>query len=229
MSTQRLRTLEFRDRHGLETALEYSGKCRCTLYSWRRRLRERGLIGLCSHAKAPRHRPAAQLAVLLLPWCNQRGLRCPSASTIGRLIGDAADQMRGSKPALTAKGKPKVYRRRVQRRPKVYRRRVQRRPKGYRPQQLGECVGLDAIERRRGGVKRYILSDIDEVSDYALALVRASTAGRRRCSWSVASSSRHSPANKWAPTAAASSGAVSINCSPTATSRINGLIRKRRR
>lgn len=55
IATQCLRTLEFWDRHGLglEAALERSGKCRRTLYSRCRRWRERGLIGLCSHAKAP--------------------------------------------------------------------------------------------------------------------------------------------------------------------------------
>ncbi|ODS23180.1 hypothetical protein AB835_10075 [Candidatus Endobugula sertula] len=35
---------------------------------------------------------------------------------------------------------------------------------------MGECVGLDAIERRLGGMKRYILTYIDEVSDYAIAM-----------------------------------------------------------
>ena len=192
MSTQRLRTLEFRDRHRLEAALEYSGKCWRTLYSWCWR---NGPVAVIERIRAVSG--------------------CPSAAAIGRLIGDAADKMRVSPPALTPKGKPKVY--------------VQRRPKGYRPQQLGEGVGLDAIERRMGGVKRYILTDIDEVSDYALALARASIAGRRRCSWRVASNSRHSPSNKGAPTAATSSGAVSTHRSRTATSRIDGLIRKRRR
>ena len=68
--------------------------------------------------------------------------------------------MRASPPALTPKGKPKRYRRPA----------VARRPKGYRPQRIGECVGLDAIERRMGSVRRYILTYIDEVSDYALAM-----------------------------------------------------------
>ncbi|WP_423907039.1 IS481 family transposase [Candidatus Spongiihabitans sp.] len=183
IAKQRIRTLEFRDRHGLEAALERSGKCRRTLYSWRRRWRERGLIGLAPESKGPRQRRRRnclaevierirhyrellpnlgkeQVAVLLLPWCKQRGLGCPGAAAVGRLIGAAADNMRGSKLALTAKGKPKACRRQS----------VQRRPKGYRPQRSGECVGLDAIERRMGGLRRYILTCIDEVSDHAVAM-----------------------------------------------------------
>ena len=101
-----------------------------------------------------------QLYVLLKPWCDERGLKCPSQSSIGRLIHDAHDNMRVSPPALTPKGKPKAYRRQH----------VKRRPKGYRPKQIGECVGLDAIERRMDGVSRYILTYIDERSDYALAM-----------------------------------------------------------
>ena len=66
----------------------------------------------------------------------------------------------GLAAALDYSGKSKRYRRRVR----------SHRPKGYRPEQVGECVGLDAIERRLGGMKRYLLTYIDEVSDYAVAL-----------------------------------------------------------
>ena len=97
---------------------------------------------------------------MLEPGCAEPGLSCPSASTLGRWIADAPDKMRVTPPALTPKGKPKRFRRQQ----KTYR------PKGYRPERIGECVGLDAIERRRGSMKRYLLTDIDEASDYALAL-----------------------------------------------------------
>ena len=97
---------------------------------------------------------------MLKPWCAERQLACPSESTIGRLINDAPDNMRVSPPALTARGKPKTYKRNQ----------VPRRPKGYKASRVGECVGLDAIERSMGSMKRYILTYIDEVSDYAIAL-----------------------------------------------------------
>ena len=45
-----------------------------------------------------------------------------------------------------------------------------RRPKQYRPVKTGELIGMDAIELRMGDLRRYIITMIDEHSDYALAL-----------------------------------------------------------
>lgn len=68
------------------------------------------------------------------------------------MICDAYDQMRVS----PLKENPSVI--------------VTRRPKGDRPERYCECVGLEAIEHRLGGLKRYMLTYLDEVSDYALAM-----------------------------------------------------------
>jgi len=180
---EKLKVLTFWDKHGLEAALDYSQKSRRTLFNWKKQNRESGVSGLADRSRTPRTRRRRnwspliieqlrhwrtelpnlgkeQLFVLLKPWCAERGLACPSESTIGRLIRDAPDKMRVSPPALTAKGKPKAYKRR----------RVLRRPKGYKATHMGECVGLDAIERRMGAMKMYILTYIDEVSDYAIAM-----------------------------------------------------------
>ena len=174
---QRLRVLKFWGKHGLQAAIDHSGKSRRTLYAWRKAYREQGLSGLTPQSKAPknkrsRHWPRAvigqiralrkdfpnlgkeQLQILLKPWCQTKQLPCPSASTIGRLIADAPDKMR-----VSPKGKPKRFKRT----------KVSRHPKGYKAHRVGECVGMDAIERRMGTMKIYILTYIDEVSDYALA------------------------------------------------------------
>ncbi|MEE7593948.1 DDE-type integrase/transposase/recombinase, partial [Escherichia coli] len=45
-----------------------------------------------------------------------------------------------------------------------------RRPKQYRPVKTGELIGMDAIELRMEDLRRYIITTIDEHSDYALAL-----------------------------------------------------------
>ncbi|MBY7607566.1 integrase core domain-containing protein, partial [Escherichia coli] len=45
-----------------------------------------------------------------------------------------------------------------------------RRPKHYRPVKTGELIGMDAIELRMGEMRRYIITMIDEHSDYVLAL-----------------------------------------------------------
>ena len=179
----KLKVLAFWDKHGLEAAVDYSQKSRRTLYHWKKQYSQSGLNGLIAKSTAPRRRRKRcwspliiqqirywrtelpnlgkeQLHVLLKPWCAERHLACPSESTIGRLIQDAPDKMRVSPPLLTPKGKAKVYKRSQ----------VLRRPKGYKAHRVGECVGLDAIERRMGNMKRYILTYIDEVSDYAIAM-----------------------------------------------------------
>jgi transposase InsO family protein len=179
----KLKVLTFWDKHGIEAALDYSQKSRRTLYHWKKQYKQSGISGLAAKSTAPRRRRKRcwspligqqlrhwrtelpnlgkeQLYVLLKPWCAQHQLACPSESTIGRLIQEAPDKMRVSPPLLTAKGKPKAYKRKP----------VSRRPKGYKASRIGECVGLDAIERRMGTMKMYILTYIDEVSDYALAM-----------------------------------------------------------
>lgn len=154
----KLKVLAFWEKHGLAAAMDYSQKSRRTLYNWKKQYKQSGLSGLAGRSTAPyktrqRHWPPLiikqlrywrkelpnlgkeQLFVLLTPWCTERGLACPSESTIGRLIQDAPDKMRVSPPALTAKGKPKVYKRTP----------VLRRPKGYKAQRVGECVGLEVL------------------------------------------------------------------------------------
>jgi len=49
----------------------------------------------------------ARVHVLLEPWCEQRGLRCPSVSTIGRIIARAPDRMRHVPMRLDARGRPR--------------------------------------------------------------------------------------------------------------------------
>lgn len=45
-----------------------------------------------------------------------------------------------------------------------------RRPKHYRPVKTGELIGMDAIELRMGELRRYVITMLDECSNYALAL-----------------------------------------------------------
>ena len=183
IALHRQKVLDFCTRHGLAATLEAFAISRRTLYRWKSLSQAQGIAALAPASRAPHGRrrrrwPAeviqrirflrtqlpnlgkAQLQVLLIPWCAERQLPCPSESTIGRLIHDAPDRMRLTPPALTAKGHPKPFRR--ENKP--------RRPKHYRPQALGECLGMDAIERRLQGLKRYLLTSIDEVSGYAIAL-----------------------------------------------------------
>jgi transposase InsO family protein len=157
-----------------------------TLYNWKRQLKAHGTIGLSKQSTAPKSKRKRnwniaitteiralrseypnlgkdKLHHLLKPWCAQRHLPVPSISTIGRLIADSVDKMRitALKPMSAAgrvKGKQKS---------KILK---TRRAKGYKSKAVGECVGIDAVERRMGSMKRHLLTYIDEFSGYAVAL-----------------------------------------------------------
>ena len=181
---QRLRVLQFWERHGLAAVREAFGISRRTLFAWQAQLR-RGHGK--PHTLAPgstrphklrrREWPEAviqeirrlraahpnlgkeKLYRFILSFCRAQRLRAPSVRTIGRLIADAPDKMRH-------------VQRRISRFPqgRVQRSTRARKPKGYRPQGPGDCVAWDSIERRRNGIRRYLITCTDLVSRFAFAL-----------------------------------------------------------
>lgn len=96
-----------------------------------------------------------QIFVRLKPRCEQRYLACPGVSTIGRMIAAAHDKMRMIPVRQGSRRKALL----------VKKRSATRRPKHYRP-----LTGMDAIELRMGELRRYVITMIDEHSNYALAL-----------------------------------------------------------
>lgn len=181
---ERYKILNFWDRFGWQATQEAFGVSHRTLFAWRAQLR-RGQGR--PHALAPRStRPkhlrkrlwpaplidrirALRLAhpnlgkeklhVLLKRFCSENRLRLPSVRTIGRLIADAPDKMRHA-PVRASR----FHQGRVQRQPR------QRKPKGYRATSPGECIAWDSIERRRDGLRRYLLTSTDLASRFAFAL-----------------------------------------------------------
>ena len=183
IAKERLKILTFWESHGLEATIDAFAYSRRSLYNFKKSYKEQGLQGLFPKSKAPKTKRSRnwskatmkqirsyrdiwsnlgkeQIYILLKPWCEQNNLPCPSVSTIGRIIADAPDKMRFTPFRITRTGKMKPYRRQ----------KVTRRPKAYKASTAGELVGLDAIERRLGSVKRYLLSFVDEASGYAIAL-----------------------------------------------------------
>jgi hypothetical protein len=49
----------------------------------------------------------AKVRVLLDVWCKERGIHCPSESTIGRIISRAKDKMRVTPQRLDSRGRVK--------------------------------------------------------------------------------------------------------------------------
>ncbi len=177
VTAQRLRVLEFWDKHGLQAALDHGDQSRRTVHAWKKAYREQRLSG--SMPKAPKGKrlrrwPRAVVAqthqllryfanlgkepvhILLKPWCQAQCLPCLSESIIGRLIADAPGKMQVSPPALTPRGQAKA----------IPADTGQTSYQGLRPSEVGECVGMDAIERHMDHLRRYI----DEVSGYALTM-----------------------------------------------------------
>ena len=105
-----------------------------------------------------------KLAVLLKPWCQARGIACPSASTIGRIISRAPDKMRHAPCRIDRLGRPRPTR---PRKP--------RKPKGVKTAAL-QCLAVDTVERVRDGMRRYILTCIDPASRFGLAVALPSKA-----------------------------------------------------
>lgn len=77
------------------------------------------------------------------------------------MIATAHDKMRMIPVRLSSRGKALLVKKRTTK---------PRRPKHYRPVKTGELIGMDAIELRMGEMRRYIITMIDEHSDYVLAL-----------------------------------------------------------
>lgn len=184
IATMRMKALHFWDKHGIFAASEAFGVSCRTLYWWRQLLNKGGPEGLIPHSKAPLVRRKKhwhpdvlkeirrlrtelpnlgkeQIFVRLKPWCAQRHLTCPSVSPIGKMIATAHDKMRMIPVRLSSRGKALLVKKRTTK---------PRRPKHYRPVKTGELIGMDAIELRMGEMRRYIITMIDEHSDYALAL-----------------------------------------------------------
>lgn len=89
-------------------------------------------------------------------WCKQRYLACLGVSTIGRMIAAAHDKMRMIPARLGSRGKALLVKKRSAK---------PRKPKHYRP-----LIGMDAIELRMGELRRYVITMIDDHSNYALVL-----------------------------------------------------------
>ena len=100
----------------------------------------------------------ARIYVLLKLWGEERGVRWPSNSTIGRIIARAADKMRHVPIRVDARGRPKPVKRSF---------RV-RKPKGFKVLAL-EFWAVDLIGRVRDGIRRYILTMVDPASRMAFA------------------------------------------------------------
>jgi len=173
---RKARILAFWERYGLSATREAFKAKRRTLFDWKRKLKQgRGKIeSLNSKSRAPivkRKRlwdvriieelknlrekhpnlGADKIHPLLLDFCDATGIsRCPSSSTIERLIKDCGG-LRKSPQKVSHFGKIK----------KANRRKVLRKPKDFKVLHPGHTLALDTIEKQRNGRRMHILTAID--------------------------------------------------------------------
>ena len=183
-AAERLKVLRFWERHGLLATQEAFGVSRRTLFAWRAKLRagagkphhlapgstrplhlrrRQWPVALIAHIRQLRSAHAnlgkEKLAPFVRRFCQQQGLAVPSTRTIGRLIADAPDKMRRVPQRVS-----RFHQGRVVRRSREHK------PKGYRPEQPGDCLAWDSIERRLHGQRRYLMTSTDLASRFGFAL-----------------------------------------------------------
>lgn len=179
----RIKVLEFWQKHGTDATKDAFDVSRRTLYYWNKKLQEGGIYALQPKSTAPKQKRSrnwdiriieeiralrreypnigkAKLYPLIKKYCQSLNIDYPSSSTIGRIINDDNDKMRITPLHITSKGRIKQSRRHL----------FARKPKNYKAKYPGECAGLDTIERRLGSLKRYVMTFVDPVTSFAMAV-----------------------------------------------------------
>jgi transposase InsO family protein len=196
----RLRVLQFWERHGLDATREAFRVSRRTLFAWRAQLRTAGgqLHHLAPRSTRPHHLRRRQWPIAVIKhirqlrlahgnlgkeklhrfvhvFCQQHRYPTPSSRTIGRLIADAPDKMR-----QIPRRQSRFYQGRVQRKSR------ERKPKGYRPEQPGDCLAWDSIQRRLAGQRRYLITSTDLASRFGFALaVKTLSSATAELAWRI--------------------------------------------
>lgn len=189
---ERARILCFWDAYGLLATKEAFGVSQSTLYAWKQTLQKGHgkLEALNPGTTRPTHTRSRlqewstavqeeikrlrtahpnlgpdKVHVFLKAFCAQRGLRCPKARTVSRLIADLGG-LRTFPEKVRHDGT--IVRRK--------REKVPRKPKRFQATSPGHLVTLDTIERFIHGSRRYILTMTDAYSRFSFAWATTSHA-----------------------------------------------------
>jgi len=182
---RRYKILEFWQKYGLEATIDAFGVSRRTLFRWKAKLKEAkgDISSLNPKSKKPKKVRKSQVSLeiineikrlrkrypnigkaklyhLLKPFCEAKGLKTPSESTIGRIIAKAPDKMRMFPYRIDSKGRVK---------PKKRASNKKRKPKGLKTNPF-QLWAVDTIQIVWSGIKRYILTMVDPTSRVAFAV-----------------------------------------------------------
>lgn len=186
----RVKVLSFYDDYGAAATRRAFGVSRSTVFLWKQKLAtgHGQLSALAPGSRAPKTRRRRttdfritdfiveqrrrhprlskdKLAVLLRPACLAWGVNPPSASTVGRILGDLKQQgllPKGSK--LTVSGATgRLLERKTK--PKL----KKQRRSGYQPTRPGDMVQIDTIVKFINGIRRYVITAVDYHGRFAFA------------------------------------------------------------
>jgi len=177
------RVLVFREKHGLEPALEAFNVKKRTLYDWQKRFNDGGrkVEALNERSKATRIRRKRiwpleviqeikrlrsaypnlgkeKLYPELKEFCDKERMICPKPKTIGRLIADLGG-LRMFPQKVSHFGRIK----------KADRQKVLRKPKDFKIEYAGHLVTLDTIEKFIHGMRRYVITFEDIFTRFSFA------------------------------------------------------------
>jgi transposase InsO family protein len=174
-AVRRMKILEHWKKHGLSSTIDAFDISERTLWDWKGRLDKGGgkPESLNPKSKAPKQKRkrswdirileeirrlrvehpnlgAEKIHPLLLDFCDVVDIKCPSSTTVERLISDMGG-LRTFPQKVSHFGKVKH----------ANRKKVLRKPKDLIPVYPGHVVALDTIEKQKHGKRMYILTAID--------------------------------------------------------------------
>lgn len=182
--------LIFREKHGLQAALDAFPVKRSTLYLWKKQWVDgsKKIEALNEKPKSPKIKRKRLWPVeviseikrireihpnlgeekiypLLYQFCRQNNLLCPKPATIGRIIRDLGG-LRMFPQKVSHFGKIK----------KANRQKVLRKPMDFKALYPGHLVALDTVERFINGVRRYVITFEDIYTRFGFAWATSSHA-----------------------------------------------------
>lgn len=189
---KKLKILVFWEKHGLAATCDAFGISRRTLYLWQQKFRagNKKIESLNNQSRAPNHKQTRlwletviaeikrlrftypnlgkeKLCPLLLEFCLEKNLPCPSPKTIGRIICDLGG-LRIYPQKITHFDKIKT----------IKRRKRLRKPKDFKLKYPRYLVALDTIEKFIMGTRRYVITFEDIYTRFSFDLATSSHASK---------------------------------------------------
>lgn len=163
--------LNFHSLYGTKATMQTYGISKATIYRWKKRKREVSKEVeefIISYREGYPGVGKETIKYALDNFCDLKGIKKISVSTIGRIIKDLKEKgkIMDIKKKLSLDARTgKLY----ERKKKKHRKKL--RLKGYKPTNAGDLVQIDSISIFKNGIKRYIITAVDVFTRFSFAYV----------------------------------------------------------